>query len=680
MRSERFSAFLIGGLLVSALLVLRLVDPSPIRVVREATFDFYQQLKPRPATTGLPLRVVTVDEASLAQLGQWPWPRELLADLTDALFELGAAVVAYDVLFPEAGSGGGDTEFARALAQGPTVLAMARAVGGDRPPPGRGGFAIVGNGGLDALPPLATVAAPVSALAEAASGLGVANLDREGAGTARRLPLLWDAGGEPFAALGVEVLRLAQGGPTLVLHADAEGHLESLRVGAFNIPISPSGDLWLYYREPDESLLIPAHRVLTASSGLQDQISGHIVLVGATAAGLGDLRAGALGEAVPGVLIHAQALEQILSGTFLHRSDWTAGSEILIAVVACGAIIVLLPSVGAPAGAGLVVALGAAIAASSWLSFAQNLVLLDATFPLAALIITFAAMALFQFAIVDADKRRIREAFAHYVAPSLLSRIEADRSLLRLGGELRDITVMFSDVRNFTALSERTAPAALVDTLNRLFAVLGSAILARQGTIDKFMGDAVMAFWNAPADVPDHPRLACLAALDMRAALRRHNESGASPVVIGIGIATGPALVGNMGFEARFNYSCLGDTVNIASRLESASKLVGYDILVTAAVAREVPELALLPAGAVTLRGLSAPQEVFLLVGDADTAAGSSFQRLTKCHVRLMENQGRPNPALLAECCEAAQVIDPRLGAFYAALPPRLRGADHGNA
>ena len=670
---------LVGAGVVCALLVLRLADPTPVRVVREATFDFYQQIKPRAAVAGLPIRVVAIDEASLAQLGQWPWRRQLLADLTDRLFELGAAVVAYDVLFPEAeAAGNGDGAFARALAGRPTVLAMARTPGGDAPPSGRGGYAVVGGDPAGVLPPLGTVAAPLPMLAEAASALGVANLDRDGAGTARRLPLLWGSERGPLAALTIEALRVAQEGPSLVLHADDSGRMDSVRVGAFDIPTGASGELWLYYRQPDDTLLVPAFQVLAGVPDLADRITGHIVLIGATAAGLGDLRAGALGEAVPGVLIHAQALEQMLSGTFLHRSDWVAALEILMVVVGCGAVILLLPFSGPLAGAAVAVTTGTAILAGSWLSFAQNLILLDATFPLLALIVTFAAMALFQFAVVDADKRRIRGAFAHYVAPSLLSRIEADQSLLRLGGELREITVMFSDVRNFTALSERTSAGALVDLLNQLFAVLGSAIVARQGTIDKFMGDAVMAFWNAPADVPNHPRLACLAALDMREALRRHNQSATGQVAIGIGIATGPALVGNMGFEERFNYSCVGDTVNVASRLEGASKVVGYDILVTAAVAAAASDLALLAAGPVSLRGVSARQETYLLVGNAELAATPAFQRLSSCHQQLLDRLGAGAPAedTLRECREAAEAVDAQLAAFYAALPGRLIGED----
>ncbi len=674
---------LVGAGLVCALLVLRLADPTPVRVMREATFDFYQQLKPRAAVPGLPIRVVAIDEPSLAQLGHWPWRRQMLADLTDRLFELGAAVVVYDVLFPEAEtSGNGDSDFARALASQPTVLAMARTPGGDAAPPGRGGYAVVGGDPADMLPPLGAVAAPLPMLAEAASAIGVANLDRYGAGTARRLPLLWSSERGPVAALMIEALRVAQDGPSLVFHADDGGHMESVRVGAFDIPTGPFGELWLYYRPPDDGLLVPAFQVLGDTPDLGDRINGHIVLVGATAAGLGDLRAGALGEAVPGVLIHAQALEQMLSGTFLHRSDWVAAMEILMVVVGCGAVIVLLPLSGPLAGAAVAVTTGMAIVAGSWLSFAQNLILLDATFPLLALIISFAAIALFQFAVVNADKRRIRGAFAHYVAPSLLSRIEADQSLLQLGGELRDITVMFSDVRNFTALSERTGAGALVDLLNGLFAVLGSAIVARQGTIDKFMGDAVMAFWNAPADVPQHPRLACLAALDMRAALRRHNQSPADQVAMGIGIATGPALVGNMGFEQRFNYSCVGDTVNVASRLEGASKLVGYDILVTAAVAAAASDLALLAAGPVSLRGVTARQETYLLVGNAEVAASPAFQRLSRCHQQLMERL-RSGTAVEEDaalgCRQAAEVVDPHLAAFYAALPGRLTNEEPGS-
>jgi adenylate cyclase len=361
----------------------------------------------------------------------------------------------------------------------------------------------------------------------------------------------------------------------------------------------------------------------------------------------------------------------MLTGTFLHRADWVGGLELLIIAGSGLAIVVVLLLTGPLAGLLFSLAIAALATAGSWLAFSRYSVLLDPSFALFAALVTYAAMAFFRFAVTDADKRRIRKAFAHYVEPALLTQIESNAGLLRLGGDVREMTVMFSDVRNFTALSERTAPAELVAMLNRLFAGLGAAIIAHHGTIDKFMGDAIMAFWNAPVDVPRHARHACEAALDMRAALRDLNaqQAGAEPIAIGIGISSGPALVGNMGFEARFDYSCIGDTVNVASRLEGACKSVGYDILVTADTRAAAPELAFLAAGSVVLKGISHPEPIHLLVGDEDMAASEAFLMLAEAHDALLVawTEGTATDGMLERCRSLAVAVDPRLLDFYEA-------------
>jgi adenylate cyclase len=512
-------------------------------------------------------------------------------------------------------------------------------------------------------------------LAAAAAGLGVASLDLEGAGVARRLPLLWSDGTAPQPTLALEALRVAQGASTLVLLGDAAGGLEAVRVGEFTIPTGPGGEMWLYYRPlAPESQVSAAALLADDYARLAPELAGHIVLVGVSAAGLLDIRASALGEAVPGVSIHLQALEQMLTGNFLDRADWVTGLELLLVALA-GALVVLALLFTGPL-TGLLVSLLAAVAVTvaGWLAFAEWGILLDPGFALFALLVTYAAMAFFRFAVTDADRRHIRRAFAHYVAPGLLARIETDAGLLKLGGDLRDMTVMFCDVRNFTALSQRSTPAELVAMLNRLFAALGAVIIGHLGTIDKFMGDAVMAFWNAPVAVPRHALHACEAALDMRLALQKLNDGRDEPIAIGIGLATGPALVGNMGFEARFDYSCIGETVNVASRLEGACRRVGYDILVTAETRQAAPELAFLAAGAVPLKGLSQPEPIHLLVGDGQLAASPAFARLAGEHDALLAAWGRGEdaPEQLARCRAAAVVIAPGLGGFYDACPGRL--------
>lgn len=678
------AAFVFGLTVIALLMALRLADPYPVRVARETSFDFYQQLLPRAAPDDLPIRIVDIDEASLAAVGQWPWPRDVMATLTQRLLDMGAAAVALDLLFsePDRLSRSGedkDARLAQTLAAGPTVLALAQSPQAQHPSVvPKAGFAATGAQTQLGLPELNGAAQPLPLLAENASGLGVASLERGGAGVARRLPLLWRSGEAVFPTLALEALRVAMAVPTLVAIGDGlgQGTVEVVRVGELSMITGPSADLWLYYRPLDDAMFIPAAQILGDDPArLAERIAGHIVLVGTSASGLLDIRVSALGEAVPGVTIHAQALEQMLTGVFLDRADWVAGLELLIfalaGVLVVGAVVITGPL------AGLLVAAGtmAAVTAGSWWAFSGPRLLIDPSFALVGILALYTVLVVFRFAVSDADRRRIRRAFAHYVEPSLLNQIEADGRLLRLGGDVREMTVMFSDLRNFSALAERTAPSELVAILNRLFGVLGHAIIAHKGTIDKFMGDAVMAFWNAPAPTERHALAACRAALAMRQALDTLNGQGGEPIRIGIGIATGPALVGNMGFEKRFDYSCVGDTVNVASRVEGACRAVGYDLLVSAATAAEAPEMAFLDAGRVELKGMSGREAILLLVGDEAVKHSAAFARLAAAHGRLMVAlaEGGANAGALAECEALAASVDGQLPEFYAALALRAQ-------
>ncbi|HWV19817.1 MAG TPA: adenylate/guanylate cyclase domain-containing protein, partial [Devosia sp.] len=507
--------------------------------------------------------------------------------------------------------------------------------------------------------------------------LGVASLDRQGAGVARRLPLLWRVEAGVLPALSLEALRVAMGVPTLVVMGDSlDGRtVETVRIGDLSIPTGPSGDLRLYFRELEEDTYIPATDLLGADyAALARLIAGHIVFIGSSAAGLDDIRVSPLGMPVPGVSIHLQALEQILTQTFLDRADWVSGLELLL-LAASGLVIVLAVVVSGPlVGLGVSLAVAAASVAFSWWGFSSPGFLIDPSYPLFAALVTYAAMAFLRFTVTDLDRRRIRRAFGYYVEPSVLTQIEADQSLLRLGGNVRELTVMFSDIRNFSALAERTSPDQLVGILNGLFAALGGAIIRHRGTIDKFMGDSVMAFWNAPAEEKDHALLAGRAALAMRAALRDLNRGSGDPIHIGIGIATGPALVGNMGFEKRFDYSCVGDTVNVASRIEGACRQVGYSILATAEMAAAAQELTFLDAGRVELKGMSGREPVKLLVGEETLKSSPAFGDLLASHTELLLAlaKGILDEMLLQRCRTLAQKVEPELAQFYACLPDRL--------
>ncbi|WP_417307386.1 CHASE2 domain-containing protein [Devosia sp.] len=689
---------------------LRGADPYPVQVLREIAFDSYQRLKPRVAGDP-PVRVVDVDEASLAQLGQWPWPRSMLAEMTDRLTELGAAAIGFDMLFPEADRMSpsriaetlpgidvsalpdNDALFASALARGPSVLGFSRSPQG--PPMTGRPKSVPAVSGLDPranIPLLQGVAAPLPALRDAAPGLAAVSLNtRASISAVRQLPMLWTDGEQIYPTLSVETLRIALGLGTMVVLGDTEqaGYVDGLRLGPFTIPTTSDGGLWLYYSEPQPQLVISAADLMGDDYlQLADKVAGRIILIGTSASGLLDLHNTTLGDNVAGVTVHAQAIDQIVSNTYLTRPDWVRGLE-LVSFFALGLLLVAIvlyfgPTVGLIGGT---LALGAAIGFSWWM-FSTRGIMLDPSWPLVGAVLTYTAMVFLRFATTDAAKRQIRKAFGYYVSPALLSEIEKSGSDLKLGGDTRRITVLFSDMRGFTALSEKLDPPRILRILNTLFGALGNEIVGKFGTIDKFIGDAIMAFWNAPVDVPDQEARAMEAALGMRERLAALNAEDAfrlkadkAPVEalgIGIGINAGDALVGNMGLDTRFDYSALGDTVNVASRIESATKDVGYDIVVTGAVADAAPEFALLPAGALALKGKAERVTLFVLVGSEALASSAAFSTLRSAHEQLVAglHAGADVTEQMARCRQLAADVEPGLPRFYDAIAERL--ADFG--
>ncbi|MBK8084493.1 MAG: adenylate/guanylate cyclase domain-containing protein [Devosia sp.] len=703
---RRLLPILLGFAIVLGLTLVRAADPFPVQVLREIAFDFYQRLQPRPQGE-FPVRVIDIDEASLGDLGQWPWPRDRLAMLADRLTELGAAAVGFDVLFPEADRMSPsriaaeipgvdaaslpdyDALFADALSRSPSILGFSRTPGG-KPMTGgpKGGFAVSGPDPSASIPFLTGVAAPLPMLRDAAPGLAALSLNTELSTSAvRRLPMLWTNGDKLFPTLSLEALRLALGIGTVVVFGDtaAEGYVDGLRLADFSVPLTSEGDLWLYYSRPRPDMLVPARELLGPGyRQLADRIAGHIVLIGTSASGLLDLHTTTLGDNVPGVTVHAQAIEQILAGTYLTRPDWVAGLEIVGLMLIGALLVVIVLQLGPLAGLTVGVLSLGGVTAFSWWMFATSGTMIDPSYALVALTLLYLALVFFRFLTTDQAKKQIRRAFGYYVSPTLLTEIEKNGDRLKLGGEMRQVTVMFSDVRGFTPLSEKLTPPQILALLNTMFGALGEEITGRLGTIDKFIGDAIMAFWNAPVDVAEHPRRAVEAALGMRNrlkalnaadafGLRAGNRGGIDEVVIGIGLSTGDALVGNMGLETRFDYSALGDTVNVASRVESACKEMGYDLLITSSTREAIPDFACLEAGAMALKGKSDRVVLHLLVGDPALAATGAFKLLRATHAEALAalRDGRDATGAIAECAALARQVEPGLGRFYDKLPGR---------
>ncbi|MBB6489557.1 CHASE2 domain-containing protein [Rhizobium lusitanum] len=658
----------IGLAIVTALAILRASDPELLRLARDLTFDQYQRLVPR-TFENQPVRVVDIDEASLREFGQWPWPRNRIAALVDRLSDMGAAAIAFDVLFAEPDRlsprnvvrdvtgidpsllsklPDNDEIFSQSLSGRPVVLGFGLSNEGHYLPPVKAGFAYTGESPFDA-PPVIKAATPLQPQLEAnAAGLGHISLN-PGASSAvvREVPLFLSDGKQLYPSLALEALRVAQGASTYVLDAapDTPNTLTRAKIGNFVAPVTASGELWLYVSPDTTKRYISAGKVLvpeSASTDIRAAIEGSIVFIGTSASGLQDVRTTALGENVPGVSIHAQIVEQILSGRFLSRPDWADGLEIL-SIAVLGSLLVIVTTFVNPAFAlacGLLITFFALVA--SWIAFLYGGLLFDPLAPIVSGSITHFAATAFRFLVTDRERRDVRRAFGHYLSPSLLHRIEHTRNALRLGGDERELTVMFVDVRNFTQISEEITPSAVVAFLNTLLDALSHHVIANDGTLDKFIGDSIMAFWNAPVDVSDHAGKAVRAALGMRETLARLNSSDAfgfgdeRQVAIGIGIHTGLACVGNMGAETRFNYTAVGDAVNIAARIESACKDINFDILVSEPTAGLLPDCALLEAGALTLKGKSMRTRLFAVAGDSQLAKSADFLELQILHRKLV--------------------------------------------
>jgi adenylate cyclase len=726
---RRHAVLLVTLAVLAAAIWVRIAEPGPLQSLRRMVFDAYLVLAPRTYDPALPVRIVDVDEASLARLGQWPWPRTRFAELVERLTASGAAVVAFDMILPEtdrtspgellrhlpatpalaaareelARLPGNDERLATAIGAAPVVLGVLAAAepGAHVPPEPRAALAFAGDPPHAFVPRYGGLLVSLLPLVAAAKGLGAINWVPDHDQIVRRLPTLVaidptgngrggsDPGTNPmlYPTLAIEALRLAQGASTLVVRSSGASGAQAfgastgviaVRVGATTLPTDGEGQLALKLTHTDRRRFISAHRVLDGTVAA-DEIEGRIILIGASAPGLLDLRTTALDRAVPGVEIHAQAIEQILLGEHLVRPDYAAGLELTVLAVFGGLLAWWVARTGARGGAiGGLLGL-ATVLAGSWLAYRGAGLLIDPVMPAVTVGAVYMAGTLVRFLGTERERAQIRGAFSRYMAPALVEQLAADPSRLRLGGETRDVSILFLDVRGFTSLSEGMDAQALTRFVNRLFTPLSDVILSHRGTIDKYMGDAVMAFWNAPLDDPEHARNAARAALAMLAELERLNTRWAeearakgrafSPVAVGIGIDTGECVVGNLGSEQRFDYSVIGDHVNLASRLEGLTKTYRVGIIVGEQTAAALGGMALIEIGAVPVRGKAQPVRIHALLGDEQRAAEPAFRRLAEAHAELTaaERAGddEVHATALARCRAEAY---PGLEGLYEAL------------
>lgn len=695
---------------------LRILDPDPVARLRLSVFDAYLNLKPREADPAFPVRIVDIDEASLARIGQWPWPRSDLAHIVERLADSGAKTVAIDVILAEpdrlspdalarqaetrrelahivaelAALPSNDALLAAAMKKVPVVLGFAGDGTVASPPrTPKTAFAIAGDDPLLFVPRFSGAVSPLAVLAETAAGEGAVNWLPASDQIVRTVPLLVSAGGMLAPTLALEAFRVGAGETTAFVRASGgsgirafgqQTGIETVRVGRTVLPTTPDGQLWLNFARPDPRRYIPAHRILDSTFEPQD-IAGRHILIGSSATGLLDLRATPLATSVPGVEIHAQAIEQMLQGAHLTRPPLATGAEIAILLLAGLLLAALIRRTGPLPAAGIGLAALASVATASWFAFAQGDYLFDPVYPALALVAVYLAGSLLSYVRTETDRARVKRAFGHYVAAPLVEQLAQDPSRLKLGGEMRDVTLLFADVRGFSRLSEGMDAEALIRFVNRLFTPLSETILEHQGTIDKFMGDAVMAFWNAPVTDPEHAANACRAALAMQRELDRLNREEAArraaegaaftPVRLGIGLNTGLCCVGNVGSPQRFDYSVLGDVVNVAARIESVTKTYRVPILAGARTAREAAAFAFLEIDAAApLSGKDRTEPLFALVGDERIAETPEFKALSSHYAALNEalarNDSETTVSTRAACLAAARDL---VAAHPASMP-----------
>ncbi|MBV9523934.1 MAG: adenylate/guanylate cyclase domain-containing protein [Alphaproteobacteria bacterium] len=702
----------VAAALAVALAALRIVDPAPLEELRLRSFDLFQLAAPR-RSADRPAVIIDIDDTSLHTHGQWPWPRTLIAELINRLTDLGAAAIGFDVIFaePDRYSPGTMVELVRdldeqtrrrisalpsndriladALGTSRVVLGQSGITEGGTPTgrPRQIGIASIGGDPAPNLIAFPGMLRNLPILEDAAAGAGMLTIRPERDGIVRRVPLAMLAQGTILPSLGLEMLRVVAASRQVIIRSDRSG-VQSIGIRGLELPTDRNGQIWVHFGHHDPARFVSAQDVLGGRVP-RERIVGKLVLVGTSALGLQDRQTTPVGPAMPGVEIHAQLLENALAGSWIANPDYAMAAELMTALLAAGAIIALAPALGAA----LVAALGAAIAATlvgaSWYLYAHEALLIDFTYPLSSTLAVYLVLVFANYLGEQARRRQIRSAFGQYLAPDLVEQLARAPEKLVLGGEEREMTIMFADVRGFTAIAEmyKDDPHGLTLLMNRLLTPLTEAIVQHRGTIDKYMGDAVMAFWNAPLTDREHAANACRAALEMNVRLtelnaEREREVAVDgkafvPLRIGIGVNTGRCVVGNMGSDFRFNYTVLGDPVNLTSRIEGQAKVYGVSILAGAGTVLAAGEaVAALELDLVRVKGKTTPEVVYGILGGAELAATERFRRLRESNARMLSAYRNGDWRQALDAVEACRAFEKEyaLGAFFDLYASRIHG------
>ncbi|GHB04541.1 adenylate/guanylate cyclase domain-containing protein [Algimonas arctica] len=683
--------------MIVASIGLSTTQPSVIAQLGSLLFDRYQVWQPRVYHDDVPVRVVDIDNESIEKIGQWPWSRLTMAKLNDRLAEAGAGVVAYDIIFSEADrtspvnlvpllsanpSGSFNPEslsglidhdelFKHSIATTNTVLGFfLLSSKTEALPKTAHSFAFGGSDPTDFLIGYYGTLPSLAAFSSSASGEGFVSFSPEGDGIVRTAPLFQRIGNRIFPALSVEALRTIQGAQSYVLRSSdgtqelgGGNGLAAARVGQFTVATDARGRFPVYFApatlEIREKRLVSAWEILDESIPMDtwaDKIAGNIVFIGTSAEGLKDLVATPVSPSYEGVGVHAEVVEQIIGeeihgNQILNRPYWAETVELFAILISGLILILLLPRFGAGWGAAISIAMIMGIGAYSWLKFSNDLLLINPVYPILSIGLTYLVMNAINFWLTESERSEIRGAFSRYLSPTMVSKVSEDPGLLKLGGEERPMTILFLDVRSFSKISESMEPQEIVGFLNLFLTPMTDTLQNHSATIDKYIGDAIVAFWNAPLDDPDHERNACRAVLAMSQTLkdlrsRYENQTEIKwpdELAMGIGLNTGVCCVGNLGSEQRFSYSMIGDAANLASRVEGLTKQYKTESLIGNSTAEAASDFALLEADLIRVVGRQTPERIWILVGNEDMAKSDDFLKLRTEHNAFQVNYRAQN-------------------------------------
>ena len=640
-------ASVLTGLLITAIMIFAYIGRPPLLVRADlAVYDMLLPLRAAPEASPVPV-IIDLDETSLAEHGQWPWPRYLVADLLGALTAYGVAAIGLDIIFAEPDRTSPDRMrealrrdkglevvysgippeyldhdriFAKALQGSPAVLgAFALFTGevGEIPPPATGIIERQKPGAVpwrELLPVAGSAVLPLPVLREAAP-LGFINAGKDPDGLVREIPLVVRIGDDIHPSISLHTLMLGLDIRNITLEAGPHG-LETVRLGnMISVPVSPQGMLRIPFIGPSRSYPYYSAADVMAGRIPPDALQGRIAFIGTSLAGLLDIRAMPFDPVYPGVEFHAAAVDAMITGNAISIPPWTpiaqAGIIVLAGILATLVFGFAGPVVYLPMGAAL---MGGGVFLSRYL-FGQG-IFLSPLYGALTVALLASSLLLIRFWQAEKQRRRLRGIFSRYVSPEVVNRITRPAADL-MAGEERELSIMFTDIRGFTSLSETLNPHEVVTLLNTYFAPMTSLVRDNSGTLDKFIGDALMAYWNAPLDVPDHAAKAVETALAMQEAIPALNERLRADlgleVNIGIGVHTGRAFVGNMGTKDFVNYTVIGDNVNLASRLEALCPQYGVGIVVSGETRNACGEAFVFHhLGTIRVKGKTQPVDIYL--------------------------------------------------------------------